>query len=727
MSNNDLKNFILFHANKASIRTTFKTPTDTTSRSSSADLTNLETTSLSSRHLNDSASIANSSLYSLTAQEHYNVRTEKRPTTIKNDYLSLSYDYKPIDWSQESEVAPISDFSVIEQESLLLNDLLYVLVGIEGKYIRIHVNSEKKKCNLAVADGCDKVLKTNVNRIIAFCPLYSLITHFSENYGNCLVNQAFIGFIRSSIKEYFGLIVQLEILHKKNDLTLQKMWYFLNSFKETLEILKHVCQKIKQGDCIGGATLSIMHEKTNLNVGNVKLHDFCLTMIKLSSKPYLKILEKWITEGEIFDPYNEFFIEVKEFPMQDKLRDDYYWENRYVIIKQRLPIFLVKQAEKILKTGKYINVIRQIRKDIELPYCEELEYSSEDHLFNERIDLAYNFSSKELLNLLFEECNLIEHIKSIKLYFFMEKGDFIVEFMNTADDELNKEMHEIVPTRLESLLELAIRTSVVNSDPHVDNLGIGLVNESILDQFSNVMECRNETSFAEDDESLDDDFHSEMRGFEAIGLKYKVEWPLTLVFSKKNMACYQMMFRYLFYCKFVERELQKVWMQIKNFKHNPMRTSKVTRICSILQKMLEFVLNLEYFMVVEVIEPQFHILLEKISTKVFSIDDMIEEHNKFIETVFNSCMLNERYAFKSMSKLFRFCINFARLIKNNHIDYENKAASLINQINENTLNKNLNCLHADFVENLLYLLEEIIKQQNDNFSASILQISCRLV
>lgn len=586
------------------------------------------------------------------------------------------------------------------------------------------MHSEKKKCNLTVAEGCDKILKTNVNRILAFCPIYSLVIHFSENYGNCLVNQAFIGFIRSSLKEYFGLIAQLEILHLKNDLTLQKMWYFLNSSKETLEILKYVCYKIKQGSCIGGATLSIMHEKTNSNVGNVNVYGFCLQMIKLSSKPFLKILERWITEGELSDPYNEFFIqeEIKDFPAKDKVQDDHNWENRYVIVEQRLPTFLSKHCEKILKTGKYINVIRQIRKDIELPYCEELEYSPEDHHFNERIDIAYNFSSKELLNLLFEDCNLIEHIKSIKLYFFIEKGDFIVEFMNSADDELNKEIHEIVPTRLESLLELAIRTSVVNSDPHVDNLGIGLVNETILDQFSKVMPKTENNS--EEDESLDD-FQSEMKGFEAIGLKYKVEWPLTLVFNNKNMACYQMMFRYLFYCKFVERELQKVWIHIKNFKNNPMKTSKITRICSILQKMLEFVLNLEYFMVVEVIEPQFHILLEKIQNKVSSVDDMIEEHDKFIETVFNSCMLNERYAFKSMSKLFKLCINFARLIKNNQIDYENKAAEMINRINENFLNKDLNCLHSDFVESLLYLLEEIIKQQNDNFSASIQQISCR--
>ena len=131
LSNNDLKNFILFHANKASIRTTLKTPTSdptgSSSRASSADLTstNLESTPVSLRQ--DNASIANTSFNSFTMPNHHHLHAKTAEKLIKNDYISLSYDFKQIDWSQE-EVVPLDKFDVIEQESLLINDLLYVLV-----------------------------------------------------------------------------------------------------------------------------------------------------------------------------------------------------------------------------------------------------------------------------------------------------------------------------------------------------------------------------------------------------------------------------------------------------------------------------------------------------------------------------------------------------------------------------------------------------------------------
>jgi len=38
--------------------------------------------------------------------------------------------------------------------------------------------------------------------------------------------------------------------------------------------------------------------------------------------------------------------------------------------------------------------------------------------------------------------------------------------MDMAAPELNKEIMEIVPSRLQSLLELALRTSAANNDPY---------------------------------------------------------------------------------------------------------------------------------------------------------------------------------------------------------------------------------------------------------------------
>lgn len=58
----------------------------------------------------------------------------------------------------------------------------------------------------------------------------------------------------------------------------------------------------------------------------------------------------------------------------------------------------------------------------------------------------------------------------MKHYFLLDQGDFIVQFMDMAEDELRKNIDDIIPTRLESLVELALRTSSANHDVYKDNI-----------------------------------------------------------------------------------------------------------------------------------------------------------------------------------------------------------------------------------------------------------------
>ena len=47
---------------------------------------------------------------------------------------------------------------------------------------------------------------------------------------------------------------------------------------------------------------------------------------------------------------------------RERLNIDYsddYWEKRYTIAPHKIPTFLAKVADKLLRTGKYLNVIRQ--------------------------------------------------------------------------------------------------------------------------------------------------------------------------------------------------------------------------------------------------------------------------------------------------------------------------------------------------------------------------------
>ena len=64
--------------------------------------------------------------------------------------------------------------------------------------------------------------------------------------------------------------------------------------------------------------------------------------------------------------------------------------------------------------------------------------------------------------------------RSIKRYFLMDQGDFFVHFMDLTEEELKKPVDDITPTRLEALLELALRMSTANTDPFKDDLKVGL-------------------------------------------------------------------------------------------------------------------------------------------------------------------------------------------------------------------------------------------------------------
>jgi hypothetical protein len=58
-------------------------------------------------------------------------------------------------------------------------------------------------------------------------------------------------------------------------------------------------------------------------------------------------------------------VEDNEVIEKEELPFDYssdYWEKRYIIRREKIPIFLERVADVILLTGKYLNVIRQCGK-----------------------------------------------------------------------------------------------------------------------------------------------------------------------------------------------------------------------------------------------------------------------------------------------------------------------------------------------------------------------------
>ena len=73
--------------------------------------------------------------------------------------------------------------------------------------------------------------------------------------------------------------------------------------------------------------------------------------------------------------------------------------------------------------------------------------------------------------------------------------------------------------------------------------------------------------------------------------------------------------------------------------------------------MLNFVQNLQYYMMFEVLEPNWIELEEKLRT-ASSIDDVLTRHNDFLDKCLRDCLLSSRDILENTSRLMTICTTF---------------------------------------------------------------------
>ncbi|XP_048193951.1 gamma-tubulin complex component 2 [Perognathus longimembris pacificus] len=580
----------------------------------------------------------------------------ERPTLV-GDFLIGS--------SLSSDALPIGALPLASQESAVVEDLLYVLMGVDGRYITAQPLAGRQSRTFLVDPNLDLSIRELVNRILPVAASYSTVTRFIEEkssfeYGQ--VNHALAAAMRTLVKEYLILVTQLEQLHRQGLLSLQKLWFYIQPAMRTVDILASLATSVDKGECVGGSTLSLLHDRSFNYTGDSQAQELCLYLTKAASVPYFEVLEKWIYRGIIHDPYSEFMVEEHEL-RKEKIQEDYndkYWDQRYTVVPQQIPSFLQKVAGKILSTGKYLNVVRECGRDVTCPVAKEIIYTLQERVYVEQIEKAFNYASKVLLDFLMEEKELVAHLRSIKRYFLMDQGDFFVHFMDLTEEELRKPVEDITPTRLEALLELALRMSTANTDPFKDDLKIDLMPHDLITQLLRVLaiETKQEKAMTHADPT-----ELTLSGLEAFSFDYMVKWPLSLIINRKALTRYQMLFRHMFYCKHVERQLCSVWISNKTAKQHTLHSAKwFASAFTLRQRMLNFVQNIQYYMMFEVMEPTWHIL-EKNLKSASNIDDVLGHHTSFLDNCLKDCMLTNPELLKVFSKLMSVCVMFTNCMQ----------------------------------------------------------------
>lgn len=616
----------------------------------------------------------------------------------------MSMDF--IDLPNNHPAAPISEIPALSQESILIDDLLFCLLGFPGKYIIPEpLERPYDARTFQICNSIDGSLRDLVQQILPLASHYSVIARFIQEKRQCgwgRVNHALTAAMDTLRQDYQVFIAQLETQHRRHQLDLHKLWYYAQSTLFSMEMLAKIATTISLAEARGGKTLSILHDETAHSFADSKLQDLCLYLTRAAAEPYFQSLQTWLNKGIVFDPYDEFMVDVNSSVETDLDQvTDQYWDKRYTIKAHNVPVFLEHVQEIILRTGKYLNVIRQAndltpgKKKCEVFPIETMVYSLKGRDYLNIIEKAYKSASKQLLNLLLEEYDIIGRIRSVKRYFLLEQGDFIVQLMDLCEDELTKPIEEATPSRLQALMELTVRTSLGKHDPYKDDITLVLLPYKLPFQIFKILSI----STDEEKEYKQQDSSKNMTALDAVTFSIQSKWPLSLIFNERVIASYQMLFRQLLFCKHVERSLCRVWICDKAVKLLP-RTEGSGYLCafSLRQRMLFFTQNLEYYMMAEVIEPQWLKFLDRMQ-KVNNIDDVLTEHWSYLNCCLKDCMFMNPVLLKTIRRLMNVCLEFCDFIKS-------VEDSLLQKQNQ-SFGQNIARLDEEFTTLLAVLLKTI--------------------
>ena len=611
--------------------------------------------------------------------------------------------------------------TIVGQEQILLYELINACMGMEGRYIRAVVqnpsNHHPQNDATTTPSSCnpmdevqfrlyddvqcrwDVIVRRLIEDMLLLPTLFVRIQYFIHQhtpgyeYGH--VMQAYCHRLGQLLHEYIGTVVLWYQQYKDGSLTLTKFQIQLHSSIRTLSILYQICQVVQPHK--GGALINAIRQWQHICAdGDTTSEQMVASLLDAVSVPFMKRLLEWLEMGVLTDdPHSEFMIAGCHDPHTS-------WENQYTLSNSNVleGFFATEQlVEQTLATGRYWNAIQSCQNgrpnEIMVPTTNNevssaittIQYSSNASSISEFIQSKYRDASRSLVRLLMDDYDIVNVFRTMKQYFLLEHGDFFVNFLDCAEEELLKDVTLLSRTRMQHWID-SCRQTCDQSDEEVENDDKPSNGPALLDG----LQCRISTDGLAD---YLDKLHaasggldtkdawtpmrhtyggtltstkSELTGLDTFYLDLAtIPFPLSTVLSSSAMGCYHLLFRHLFYARYVERRMVSIWndhQMMKELKslRGPMGATFLLR-----QRMLHLLQNLIYYMMFEVIEPSWLIMEKAIrvptSNTEQTVDDILQHHTQFLQRTLEACLLTNRDVVRALTKLLKTCLLFSEQMK----------------------------------------------------------------
>ncbi|KOS18295.1 Spindle pole body component alp4 [Escovopsis weberi] len=513
----------------------------------------------------------------------------------------------------------LNDMTLEMQEAALIEDLLFVLMGYEGQYIRFGkgFNPKEERDRLSgptfrILPGLDPSLHDLAKSMLKAATYYSALETFVDVQSRAefgAVNHALCASIRKVLQDYLVMIAQLETqfltnetftIHVLNIHILPSCHILHQLYGLAHELLKKnallddeseeedddtafdydkIIEKLTDGgDMVpgnmtgkkifkGGVVLGIVTRRLESMSGDPAARSLLTSLLRDASRPYMVMLNQWLHHGSINDPHAEFMIREQKSIGRERLERDYideYWERRYTIRDHDVPPQLEAVRDKVLLAGKYLNVVRECGGVDVSQVVADLPVSFDDTRFLENVNSAYAHANESLMQLLLTTHALPPRLRSLKHYFFLDPSDFFSYFLELGASELRKPVKSVNTGKLQSLLDLVLRQpgTAVSLDPFKEDVKVEMNEITLINSLQRVVNITG----IEQGEALQPlanqpavEADKNATGFTSLQLDYSVPFPVSLVISRKTVWRYQALFRFLLSLRHLESQLSTTW------------------------------------------------------------------------------------------------------------------------------------------------------------------------
>ncbi|KAF7545398.1 hypothetical protein G7046_g9574 [Stylonectria norvegica] len=530
------------------------------------------------------------------------------------------------------------NFSEIDPaETVILRDLPFTLQGLSSTTFPF-----AKHDTLKLPPTLPLPLISLLHTLAEPSLLYRGLDAFCKSPAKGLLGQSLRAAVGGELRSYLSLIATLEGQIRralasldedapragigKAGVTLKRCVVWTREATMGLRLMSLIAEESEKKK--GGQLISLIHSFSSSH-GDPTVAAFAERLLGSFTQPFYNILRHWIYDGELSDPYQEFFVREKA-PSKDRSKgkgSGNVWEDKYEISKDMIPSIVTQDfAQKVFLIGKSLNFIRHSCadslwvEDYSKAASKELRYGDTETL-EAWIDEAYKTTMKRLIDLMANKFHLFEHLQGLKNYILLGQGDFIALLMESLAANLDRPAGAQYRHTLTAQLEHAIRGSNAQYDsPEV----LRRLDARML-QLS----------------------HGDI-GWDCFTLEYKIDAPVDVVVTEWGNRQYLKVFNFLWRIKRVEFALLTTWRKcmtgargvLQNSDPGVAQTWKSTR--GVLAEMIHFVGQLQYYILFEVIESSWGELQKRIQKEDCTLDDLIKAHTRYLNDITHKGLLGAK-------------------------------------------------------------------------------------